>query len=90
MQPIKVVRKGQIEEGDVLWFKKKNGVVHIGQAKAVINNGISEEILLTKAKNDYFILDMVLDGKSWVSEVYILPETNLTTIVNNMKMFPRN
>ena len=89
MQPIKVVRKGQIEEGDVLWFKKKNGVVHIGQAKEVID-GANEEILLTKAKNDYFILDMVFTGKSWVSEVYILPETNLTTIVNNMKMFPRN
>lgn len=90
MQPIKVTRKGQIEVGNVLWFKKKNGVVHIGQAKAVLDDGANEEILLTKAKNDYFILDMVLTGKSWVSEVYILPETNLTTIVNNMTMFPRN
>lgn len=89
MQPEKVTRKGQIKEGDVLWFKKKNGCVHIGQAKKVINSGKDEEILLTKNKNDYFILDMYLDGKSWVSEAYILPDTSLTTITNNMNEFAR-
>lgn len=82
---------GQVKEGDVLIIEKQNGCKHVVQAKVVINEGSErEEVVICKSKNDYFIMALMLEGKSWVKSVLRLPEVALTAITNNTKEFPRH
>lgn len=82
---------GQIKEGDVLIIEKRNGCKHVAQAKMVLNRGTDrEEVVICKSKNDYFIVSMLLDGKSWVKSAVRLPDVTLTAITNNMHEFIRH
>lgn len=48
------------------------------------------EVLLSKAKNDYFNFDMYKSGDSWVWRVWALPvDVEITAITNNLNEFPR-
>jgi hypothetical protein len=63
---------GQIEEGDYLLIYTSIGA-YIAKAKEVIRSGEpSEEIVINKRKNHYFILSMYFENKSWVKNVIIL------------------
>ena len=82
---------GQIKEGDVLVIEKRNGCKHVVQAKIVLNKGTDkEEVVICKAKNDCFIVAMVLNNTSWVKSIIRIPDTALTAITNNMREFPRH
>ena len=63
---------GQIKQGDVLYIKTDLGNFAC-RAKIVIRSGQdTEEIVIHKSKNHYFILSMYFDGASWVKNVRIL------------------
>lgn len=79
---------GEIREGEVLIIEKRNGVKVVVIAKEVINRGKeTEEILINKASNSYFIVSMYLDGRSWVKNVTRLLDVEISCITNNMRSF---
>lgn len=85
---IPVTGVGQIKKGELLAIQKTNGVKFVAVAKKIINAGKpTEEIVINLSGNDYFIMEMFLEGKSWVKHVIRLPNVEVTCIVNNMKSF---
>ena len=77
----------EIKPGMLLVIERKRDNRRIlVRCKSVINN---EEILFSGSKNDYFIWDMYLKGKSWVWRVWTLPDVDITNITNNKNEFPR-
>ena len=82
---------GQIKKGELLAIQKRNGVKFIAVAKKIINAGKpTEEIVINLSGNDYFIMSLFLEGKSWVRHIVRLPDVEVTCIVNNMKAFVKN
>ena len=73
----KVTGPGQINVGDDLVINTKDGVI-FAPAKEVLNPGArapeGEEIVYNRKKNHYFITNMVINGNSWVKEVYIISQ----------------
>lgn len=66
-----LVAYGQIHKGDQLEITYEN-TRELFVVKKVINAGRkSEEILLNKKKNIYFITSMAIDGESWARDVMI-------------------
>lgn len=85
-----VTDHGQIREGELLVIEKQSGGKFIAIAKRVLNAGTDrEEIVLSKGKNDYFIMSMLLDGSSWVKNVTRLPGVQVTAITNTTNPFIR-
>jgi len=81
---------GQLSVGDSLIIQRAQGDMYFAQVKEVIDKGTKrEEIVLSKSKNDYFIMSMFLDDKSWVMECYKIKDVAFTTITNTLKEFPR-
>ena len=81
---------GQIKEGEVLIVERQDGWRFIAIARQVINRGYErEEIVFCKSKNDYFIMSMFLDGKSWVKNISRLPGVDVTAITNTVVPFRR-
>lgn len=81
---------GQINFGDVLVVERQDGWKFIAVARQVLNKGKeSEEIVFCKSRNDYFIMSMFLDGKSWVKNVSRLPGVEITAITNTATKFRR-
>lgn len=82
---------GQITEHDVLLVTRQNDTKFIAQAKRVINKGTDcEEIVLGKSKNDYFIVSLYLEGRSWVKSVARLPDVEVTALTNTTRVFVRS
>lgn len=80
-QPVTAV--GQIRTGDVLVIEAKSGVKIIALAKHVIRQGKpDEEIVISKATNHYFIMEMMLTGKSWAKNVLRIPGAKMTADTN--------
>lgn len=74
---------GQINRGDVLVIETKTGIKIIAIAKAVIRSGTADEEVVTNIrKNHYFIVQMLLDGKSWAKNVVRIPGAKLTASTN--------
>ena len=85
---IPVTNFGQIKQGEVLVIEKTNGVKFVAVAKKVLNKGkTTEEIIINLGGNDYFIMSLFLEGKSWVKSVIRLLDVEITCITNNMKEF---
>ena len=64
---------GQLKKGDqmILVTSMKRSIKLAKVKKILFTDGGGEEILFDKKKNHYFITSMVIDGSSWVKEVYI-------------------
>jgi len=68
---------GQAKLHDVLYMHTCYGTF-VGEIKEVIFEGTSsEEILLNKPKNHYFLVSKLIKGDSWVRCAYILKDTKL-------------
>jgi len=76
-----------IKPGQLLVIQRKQDNRRIlVKAKKVL----SDEIVLSNLKNDYFNFDMYKSGKSWVWRVWALPvDVEITSITNNLIEFPR-
>jgi hypothetical protein len=82
---------GQINEGDVLAIEARDGRKFVAVAKQVLSKGTyHEEIVISKRRNDYFIMSMLLDDKSWVKSVTRLPGFTVTAITNTTTPFLRH
>lgn len=80
-----VTRVGQIKVGDTLVVENSRGVKFIAQARVICREGTDkEEICFTKKSNKYFIMELYLDGKSWVKNISILKDVKLFAISNTM------
>lgn len=81
-----VTRYGQIENGDVLVIETKTGITFPAVAKRVLHGGTDkEEVVIAKSKNHYFIMSMMLAGKSWAKNVIRIPGAVLTSYSNSTK-----
>jgi len=71
--------------------RKRDDRMIIVKVADVINKSRpgSEEILLSRRKNDYFIWHMYMSGDSWVKRVWNIGQVEITNITNNMNEFPR-
>ena len=80
---IKNIKKGQLL---VIQRKQDDRRILVRCADKTNDN----EVLLSKAKNDYFNFDMYMTGDSWVWRVWALPsDIEITAITNNINEFPR-
>ena len=73
---IPVDKAGQIREGDRLLLRSAEGI-HTETAKLVIRPGNDsesggEEVVIRMGKNHYFITNMMINGESWVKQVFIV------------------
>ena len=69
---VKVISIGQINIGDQLLIIVKNKKI-ICEAKSIVKLNLTcEEIIIHKRHNKYFAINLMLQGDSWVDEVYIL------------------
>lgn len=71
-----ITRAGQIQEGDPIILKTRDGIMSV-QARTVIRPGVTdesdgEEVVYNRKKNHYFITSMVIGGTSWVREAHIV------------------
>lgn len=81
-----VTKYGQINRGDLLIIETRTGITFPAVAKAVLHSGTEkEEVIVSKTRNHYFIMSMMLDGKSWARNVLRIPGGVLTTYSNSMK-----
>jgi hypothetical protein len=86
MNPVSSIK--DIRKGQLLVITRKQDDRRILVKCAGITN--DNEVLLSKAKNDYFNFDMHMDGNSWVWRVWALPtDVEITNITNNANEFPR-
>lgn len=83
LQPVFCV--GQIKTGDVLLINDGRVTFPV-EVKSVFNRGMGEEeILISKSKNIYFIVSMVLEGTSWVKAASIIKSGRIFSYSNTMK-----
>lgn len=81
-----VTRYGQIENGDVLIIETKTGITFPAIAKKVLHGGTEdEEVVISLRRNHYFIMSMMLAGKSWAKNVIRIPGAVLTSYSNTTK-----
>lgn len=74
---------GQIHRDDVLVIETKTGIKIIAIAKKVIRPGTKyEEVVTNLRQNHYFIVQMMLDGKSWAKSVVRIPGARMTASTN--------
>lgn len=77
---------GQINNGDALIIETKTGITFPAVAKRVLHGGTDkEEVVIAKSKNHYFIMSMMLAGKSWAKNVIRIPGAVLTSYSNTTK-----
>lgn len=68
----KVDTFGQIDSGDTLYLDTTLGHFK-AEAKIICFKGENtEEVVIHKGRNHYFILDMVFDKSSWVKDIWVL------------------
>jgi hypothetical protein len=83
---IPVTGVGQIVMGDVLLLKRHGRFIAPVEVKQVLRAGEeSEEIILSKTKNLYFVMSMFLKGSSWVKECAKLDNGRLYSLTNNAR-----
>jgi hypothetical protein len=76
MQWKKLTGVGQIKQGDKIRLSF-NGEEQIHTAKEILMQGQqTEEILLNKRQNLYFIVSMAAEGTSWAKDVKYLSNSN--------------
>jgi hypothetical protein len=76
MQWKKLTGVGQIKQGDKIRLSF-NGEEQIHTAKEILMQGKqTEEILLNKRQNLYFIVSMAVDGTSWAKDVKYFSATS--------------
>jgi hypothetical protein len=81
-----VTRYGQINKGDVLVIETKSGITFPAVAKMIIRSGTEdEEVVISLRRNHYFIMSMMLAGKSWAKNVIRIPGAVLTSYSNSTK-----
>ncbi len=76
MELIRMTSVGMIQKGDILILNTTTGLI-AETAKIVLQPAIAassngEEVVYRKKKNHYFITNLVLTGRSWIKEVYIV------------------
>lgn len=77
---------GQIKNGDVLIIETRTGFTFPAVAKYVLHSGTEkEEVVISKSKNHYFIMSMMLSGKSWAKTVVRILDAVLTSYSNSTK-----
>ena len=82
---------GQISEGELLAIEASDGRKFVALAKQVLRKGTGkEEIVICKNRNDYFIMSLFLEGKSWVKNISRLPGFQVTAITNTTAPFLRH
>jgi len=85
----RILRCGVLNVGDVLIIKDSSSTFP-AQVKYVINKGKkSEEIVIAKKKNMYFIMDMLINNQSWVKECYRITGAEMFSLSNTTKRYPR-
>lgn len=88
MRLIDVTDYGQINVGDVLLVRRSNEFIAPVEVKTVLMQGTDkEEIILSKGKNIYFIMENFLNGKSWVKECKKITNGKMYSISNNQRCF---
>jgi hypothetical protein len=74
----------------VIQRKRDKRKILVKVAKVINEGKGEEEILLSKAHNDYFIWSMYMTGDSWVERVWAIDlSLELTSLTNNINEFPR-
>lgn len=66
MELIDITKFGQIEKGDFLLLEDCNCVFPAIVREVLNSNETGEEIILSKSKNVYFIMENYLNRVSWV------------------------
>ena len=88
MQLTPLTEAGQLKVGDALLIEDKRGGTFIAEVKMLIESGKrSEEVVISKSKNVYFVLSNYLQGKSWVKAVDVINNAQITNICNTRKKF---
>jgi ACT domain-containing protein len=77
---------GQLKVGDLILIEHKHDnklVVSPATVRAVVNAGAeTEEIIICKKYNKYFITGMYLDGSSWVKNVQVVKRGKVFSMIN--------
>ncbi len=85
---IPVTGPGQIKVGNVLLIRRSNEFIAPVTVKDVLEAGTCrEEIIISKAKNIYFLMSKFIDGTSWIKECVILVDGKMYSIGNNQNCF---
>jgi len=86
VQVVPVTGYGQVQKGDVLLVNRGNEFVAPVEVKDVLQAGTEgEEIILSAAKNVYFIVRKFLAGESWIKECSKLVNGRIYSITNNQR-----
>lgn len=85
-----VTKPGMIKQGDFLLLKEKGKKeVFPVTAKKILNGGtVREEIIFSVSKNRYFILNMVINGNSWIEECSIVEDGKIYSVSNSVEVLP--
>jgi hypothetical protein len=69
----KLERLGQVKKDDCLALVSKDGKIIPAKAELVnFSKSHNEEVIYNLDKNHYFIVHMLLEGKSHIKEVFII------------------
>ena len=81
---------GMIRQGDFLLLREKGKKeVFPVTAKKILNGGTdTEEIIFSIARNRYFILNMMLNGDSWIEECSIVEDGKIYSVSNSTEVLP--
>lgn len=83
-----LTKAGQLNVGDALLIEDKRGGAFIAEVKLIIESGKqSEEVVISRTKNVYFLISNYLEGKSWVKTVDVINNAQITNICNTRKKF---
>lgn len=63
---------GQVEPGDVILCTYKGGRFKYDVAEVLFPGEDTEEVILDKKRNKYFITAMAIDGSSWAEDVQVI------------------
>jgi hypothetical protein len=79
---------GQLKQENTLLIEGSKGEIFIAEVRQIINPGkSSEEIILAKGRNVYFVVSNYLQGKSWVKSVDVINNAKITNICNTKRKF---
>lgn len=71
-QPLR--EPGQIKEGDLLRFSTSDGMEEAIAREVLYPGTDTEEVIVNKRRNYYFITAKAIEGTSWVKDVQIIPK----------------
>ncbi len=82
-----ITKVGMVKKGDRLFLDTCYGYF-VAHAKVICFKGSdTEEVVIHKGENHYFIMDMLFRGKSWVAEAFLLERSE--KVITKYKYYKR-